>query len=359
MIAAPHPDQAARLNALRSYDILDTPREAAFDTVVDLAARLCGAPIAVINLIDEERQWFKAEIGLGVCETPLDTSICAHAILVDGFVEIPDTLVDPRTADNPICVEEGGFRYYAGVALQTVKGLPIGSLCVLDHVPRTLDSLQREALNVLAAQVMAQLELRAALARETLLRKEIDHRVKNSLHTVAAFAQLQRQGLSPDAAAPLRAVEQQVGAVALLHDLLSHSDDHARVDLAEYLKRLTDVIAGTLPAGIRVTGNFDPLGTSPASAAALGAVLNELVTNALKHSFGGGAAGSIVLTGRHDGMTYRIVCEDDGDSAPAAARSASGLGMRIMAAAVRQVAGSFISGAGPSGYRSIVEFPAG
>ncbi len=92
MKAQHHPFEPARLAALRAYDVLDTPREADFDEIVMLASPICDAPISVINLIDEKRQWFKAETGLGVRETPLDTSLCAHVILEDEFIEIPDTL---------------------------------------------------------------------------------------------------------------------------------------------------------------------------------------------------------------------------------------------------------------------------
>ncbi len=101
--ANPHPQQDQRLRTLYNYEILDTPREEEFDEIVELAAEICGAPISVINLIDKDRQWFKAEVGLNARETPLETSLCSHAILEDPFVEIPDTLKDPRMADNPLC----------------------------------------------------------------------------------------------------------------------------------------------------------------------------------------------------------------------------------------------------------------
>ncbi|MFM9978649.1 MAG: GAF domain-containing protein, partial [Sphingomonadaceae bacterium] len=184
MEAAKHAQENERLAALRRYDILDTPREADFDAIVNLASRICEAPISVINLIDAERQWFKAEVGLGVRETPLETSICAHAILEQDYVEIPDTLHDARMRDNALCLGDPGLRFYAGALLRSPEGLPIGTLCVLDHKPRQLDELQRLTLVTLAAQVVTQLNLRAALARKAVLRKEIDHRVKNSLQSV-------------------------------------------------------------------------------------------------------------------------------------------------------------------------------
>lgn len=158
--------ESDRLAALRAYDILDTPREAAFDDIVNLVARVFDAPIAVVNLIDEDRQWFKAEIGLGVRETPLDTSFCAHAILQQDRMVIPDATLDGRFDCNPLVTGEPGLRFYAGQLLKSAEGLPIGTLCVLDDKPRAdgPTPLQLETLQVLANQVMTQLELRRSLA---------------------------------------------------------------------------------------------------------------------------------------------------------------------------------------------------
>lgn len=157
--------EADRLAALRAYDILDTEREPAFDGIVNLIARVFDAPIGVVNLIDEKRQWFKAEVGLGVRETPLETSFCAHALLEQDRMIVPDATIDERFACNPLVTGENGLRFYTGQLLKSVEGLPIGTLCVLDTRTRTEGptALQLETLEVLAAQVMAQLELRRAL----------------------------------------------------------------------------------------------------------------------------------------------------------------------------------------------------
>ncbi|MBI2261342.1 MAG: PAS domain-containing protein [Caulobacterales bacterium] len=160
--------EADRLAALRAYDILDTPREAAFDDIVNLVARVFDAPIAVVNLIDEGRQWFKAETGLGVRETPLETSFCAHAILMQDRMVVPDATRDERFACNPLVTEAPHLRFYAGEVLKSAEGLPIGTLCVLDDKPRPEGAtpLQMNTLQVLAAQVMTQLELRRSLSRQ-------------------------------------------------------------------------------------------------------------------------------------------------------------------------------------------------
>ncbi|WP_218650187.1 sensor histidine kinase [Brevundimonas sp. P7753] len=160
--------EADRLKALRATGILDTDREPAFDDIVELAASLCETPVAVVNLIDAERQWFKAEVGLGVRETPLETSFCRHALLEADRLVVPDARKDARFACNPLVTAEGGFRFYAGVLLKSEDGAPLGTLCVLDVVPRPegLTPVQLRALEVMASQVMTLLDLRRGLARE-------------------------------------------------------------------------------------------------------------------------------------------------------------------------------------------------
>lgn len=154
--------ETQRLAALAQYDVLDTLREEAFDEIAALVAAVCEAPIAVVNLIAEGRQFFKAEVGLGVRETPLDTSFCAHAILEKDFLLVPDATRDPRFACNPLVTGEPHLRFYAGALLKSGDGLPIGTLCVLDYRPRTLTAVQEQAIRVMARQVMGQLEQRLA-----------------------------------------------------------------------------------------------------------------------------------------------------------------------------------------------------
>ena len=172
--------EAERLAALDSYAILDTPPEQDFDDLVRLAAELLEAPMAAVNLIAESRQWFKAEVGLGVREMPLDDSICSRMLLQRGELIVPDLLEDPRFSCNPLVNAGSGLRFYAGELLQTPDGLPLGTLCVLDTKPRPegLTARQRFVLKTLARQVMSQLTLRLSLARqarsEALRRQVLD-----------------------------------------------------------------------------------------------------------------------------------------------------------------------------------------
>jgi GAF domain-containing protein len=163
---SPGAAEAARLEALAGYRIMDTPTEPVFDDIVHLAADLCEAPIAVVNFIAEGRQWFKAEVGIGVRELPLDVSICRHAILQPGLFVVPDLTLDPRFADNPLVTAAGGLRFYAGALIESADGLPLGTVCVLDVKPRPEGLAERQGrlLKGLAQQVMSELELRRAIA---------------------------------------------------------------------------------------------------------------------------------------------------------------------------------------------------
>jgi anti-sigma regulatory factor (Ser/Thr protein kinase) len=156
-------DEAARLAALRKYRILDTDPERAFDDLALLASHICETPIALISLIDADRQWFKARVGLSISETARSVSFCTHAIKQHELFVVPDARDHDTFRDNPFVVAENGIRFYAGAPLVTPSGHALGTLCVLDNIPRTLTEAQVEALLALRRQVEAQLELRANL----------------------------------------------------------------------------------------------------------------------------------------------------------------------------------------------------
>lgn len=163
MESAPkHPQEAQRLEELRALNILDTPAEQQYDELVELAAAICEVPIAAVSLVDESRQWFKAKVGLDADETSREVSFCAHGILDNALLEVPDALDDLRFADNPLVTGAPNIRFYAGFPLATSTGLPLGSLCVIDSAPRKLTHVQKETLRVLSNQVSMLFELRLA-----------------------------------------------------------------------------------------------------------------------------------------------------------------------------------------------------
>lgn len=155
------PNEVARLQELHALGLLDTPRDTAFDELVQLAAQWCGAEIAAVSLVDTQRQWFKASCGLDTRETGRDESFCSQAILrPDELMEVQDARLDPRFADNPLVTGAPYIRFYAGAPLVSARGHALGALCVIDSQPRELSAEQRHALRVLARQVGQLIELR-------------------------------------------------------------------------------------------------------------------------------------------------------------------------------------------------------
>ncbi len=157
--------EAKRLEALRQYHILDTPAEQVYDDITALAAFICDVPIALISLVEENRQWFKSKVGLAVSETSRDVSFCAHAIAQPDILIIHDALADERFAQNPLVTCAPNIRFYAGAPLITPSGDALGTLCVIDHQPRELSAVQLKTLEALARQVVMQLELQRTAAQ--------------------------------------------------------------------------------------------------------------------------------------------------------------------------------------------------
>lgn len=158
-------NEGARLEALRACHILDTPSEPAFDDIVRVASGLCGTPVALVSLVDEDRQWFKARVGVTPIQSSRKLSFCGHAILQKEPLVVPDTQNDPRFADNPSVVNDPRFRFYAGVPLMLDDDIAVGTLCVLDYAPRDLAPAQLAGLCALARQVSRELRLRRDLDR--------------------------------------------------------------------------------------------------------------------------------------------------------------------------------------------------
>jgi GAF domain-containing protein len=163
-MSAPLPNaESARVAALDRYAILDTEPEQTFDDLVVLAAHVCNAPIAMLSLVDDHRQWFKSKVGVEIREAPRETSFCAHAIQQQDLFIVPDTRNDARFRDNPMVVGEPHIRFYSGAPLINEEGFALGTLCVIDRQPRELDEAQKEALKSLSRLALAQMELRQNL----------------------------------------------------------------------------------------------------------------------------------------------------------------------------------------------------
>jgi len=350
-----HSAEEYRLDALRRYGILDTPRESDFDEVVKVASAICGTPISVINLIDEGRQWFKAEVGLGVRETPLDSSICAHAILQPGLFIVPDTTLDRRFADNPLVTGDPHLRFYAGALLETPEGFPLGTVCVLDYKPRELDDTQKAFLRLMASQVMKLLELRriaivehaARIKAEELVKenqtlmREGDHRLMNSLQLVQSLLALQsRSTSSEEVKAQLDLAGNRVIAIATVHKQLHLSGSMEEVDIADFLRRLCDSLKYTAPAqiaAINVTADSARFRSDVASG--MGLLVAELVTNSFKYAYAVGESGNIAVDFKQGSDGWCLQVSDEGRGLPEGfdIDQSKGFGLRVVKAFVRRL----------------------
>lgn len=299
-------NEAQRLAALHSYGILDTPREAKFDDIVAVVSEMCETPVSTINLIDADREWCKAAIGLDVREGPRDTSICAHTILQQDLFTIPDTHQDARFLDHPHVTGQPFLRFYAGAVLETHDGFLIGTLCVLDFKPRTLNERQERLLRIMAKRVMTEMALGREIAarkeaqrRQHLLNAELHHRVKNTIATVQAVVQLSLR--TSDSLDSFRhSIGARISSLANTHTMLTH---HGWT-----LTSFKDLVESELrpydSAG-RVRASGDDICLPSQLAVTLAMVVHELLTNATKF-------GALSLqTGRVD-LTWTVEPAEDG-----------------------------------------------
>lgn len=301
--------QEDRLAALRRYAILDTPPEPEFDNIVRLAALVCQTPVALISLVEDRRQWFKAEFGLGVRETSLVESMCAKAILGPGLLIVPDATRDHRFDDNPLVQGSPHLRFYAGARLDTPDGLPLGALCVLDTVPRAdLTEEQKFALTALAGQVMAQLELRRALTRseealvanqraeqrQALLVRELHHRIRNTLALVQSIlGSTARSSSTVDEF--YASFSNRIASLAKTQTLLTE-DYWQTASLREMLEQ--ELHPFTRERVDRAVLHGPPLDLTADLAIPVGMSLHELASNAVQHGALSVPEGGVEVTWR-------------------------------------------------------------
>ena len=331
-------NEAARIAAVGRYKILDTPPDGIFDRVTALAARRFGTPISIISIVDHDRIWFKSHHGVDVQEIGRDPGLCASAILSEDAHVLLDASTDVRSLANPLVAGDFGLRFYAGVPLRTADGFNLGTLCVIDKEPRTVDQSQIDDLKDMASLVVDQLELRLAareaIERAELMRREIDHRVMNSLQFVSGLLTMQsRSSGEADVSAQLQEAATRVAAVARVHRNF-YSTDTEEVSCLTFLSRLCADLAEI--CGVEVEVNGDE-GTVPTTwIQPIGLLTNELVTNAAKHG-----AGKVAVTYKVRGAAREITVCDEGEGLPEGFKPAEtgGLGMKVVGLLAQQLGG--------------------
>ncbi|MGQ2905945.1 MAG: sensor histidine kinase [Neoaquamicrobium sediminum] len=349
------------MSAVRRYDILETPPDGAFDRVTAIAARRFDAPIAIISIVDHDRIWFKSHHGLSVEQIDRDPGLCASAILSPDPYILPDASIDPRSLTNPLVAGDFGLRFYAGVPLTTSDGFNLGTLCVIDKKPRTIDDDQIEDLKDLASVVMDQMELRLsarnALARAEILGREIDHRVMNSLQFVSSMLTLQSRGdhLPADTREQLKIAANRVSAVARVHRHFQSDEAAESTSCISFLRRMCADLSDIVAKPVVVSGHEGDVPTNRIQP--IGLIVNELVTNAAKHG-----DGQIDVSFRILSETHEISVCDEGSGLPSGYNptSGGGLGTKVVAALTSQLGGRVEAGRSPSGRGSCftVTFPA-
>jgi signal transduction histidine kinase len=310
MPAALNPDnEAKRLDALKKFKILDTDAESDYDQIVKLASFICDTPIALISLVDQDRQWFKAKIGVDACETHRDLAFCAHAILDPSQILIVENATkDPRFSDNILVTGELGIRFYAGLPLITHDDHALGTLCVIDTKPRTITPQQIEALQILGSNIISILELRNKNKECNILIKKLEesnkdlerfscvasHDLKEPLRMIANFSELLRKrnsdSLDERSQNYMRVIFDATDRMdCLINDLLDYYQVGSTISATEtvnvkdMINKVLDILESAIEqsnAKIYLAPHFPVLQCSPVL---LQQIFQNLIGNALKY----------------------------------------------------------------------------
>lgn len=330
-------DERERLNALRSYNILDTLKEEEYEEVTYLAGMICGCPISLISFIDKDRQWFKSHRGIADSETPLDVSFCVHALnLRDKGLVVHDARVDPRFNENPFVTGDPNIVFYAGFPLVTGEGVALGSLCVIDMKPQVLTDEQLKALKMLSRQVIQLLESRRKSYEMQVLQEALEKRnkeleqfamvvandIRSPLVNIAAAHTMLKEsmelgrpvdtqllGISARAATRINSLVQGIlGYYRNASDLQKKE----RIELNQFFKGVRELIA--TPVSVKFTFHFEPDTIINVNKIALEQIFFNLIDNAVRYGDKDETLIDVYFTELENGYEFKI--SDNGIGIP-------------------------------------------
>lgn len=323
-------NETQRLKELYEFQVLDSGEEILLDELTELASNICDVPIALISLIDENRQWFKSRVGLDVSETGRDISFCGHAILQEGLFEINDAREDERFRDNPLVTGEPHIRFYAGAPLVTRRGQALGTLCVIDREPRELSDHQRRSLRTLAKVIVKQLELRLQRIKSQQFAEEreqffaiLAHDLRSPFTSILGLSRLLKQSVeSLDAEQTQEIADQLLSSSMSLFQLLDEllqraqsnmsdtdydlEENHLRVLLDDALQLLQEAMD---IKGIQLSDTVSDGHLIMVDAALTKTVFRNIISNAIKFS---PSESHIRLSTRDEGDFLCLRVEDEG-----------------------------------------------
>jgi signal transduction histidine kinase len=331
MLSARIPENESERQAnLDLYEILDTFPEDAFDAITSIAAHICGTPIALISLIDKDRQWFKSHHGLAVSETPRDFAFCAHAILdPDQLFVVEDAKLDDRFFDNPLSTGDPNVIFYAGAPLVSSEGFPLGTLCVIDNKPHTLNSDQRKALADLSNQVIAQIELRRNLKELKSKNEElsryahlISHDLRSPMQSIYQLSKIiakESEGnLSEKAEKAMGQLQKKaLQSQELVDGILKHSlaGEHSyapeRIQMLEFVNDLIDFCSP--PSDIKLIPEVT-VSEIVCDPTILHQILQNLISNAIKYNDKEQGVIRIAVNANDSELTFEVI--DNGPGIP-------------------------------------------
>ncbi|MFB6345605.1 MAG: sensor histidine kinase [bacterium] len=330
-------NEADRIQRLKNYHILDSPSEPSFDNLTKLAVDIFEMPIAIIGLIDSDRQWHKSYVGFDFEELDRACSFCNDLLIDNQVMTIEDARNDPRVSDNPIVTGDPYIRSYAGAPIETEDGYILGAFCVLDREPRSFSETERNILRGLANEAMTQINLRyeneerrrtnqqmqeeikhyeEQLYEKNLEQEELLHRAKNHFSQVKSLLSLQKSKLTdPDNIRALELAEIRLHAFVSIYDQLNKAKESLTINSNQYLSSISSNILKVfddISPPISIEQNIEDLELSSDNALKFGLALNELMTNAYKHVFLPKLGSRLILIFGARGDELVLSVEDDG-----------------------------------------------